>query len=286
MYIGIAFPIAVELYASLIFEKIGTICAAIGIFAACLWVCFFVDDTHTKERKMGIMFSCMALLSTIAVGVQAKGFSVHLLPTISFLLPALLLCLWILLVAPKIEKKENAALITSIALLGLLLAGSLLSNRYEKLHKETFTTSPLSQFIKENAAPSSSIFIESWSTNMIISAALYQNIQIASRFSSSWFNPALILAEQKKSKNVSNYKSILGGYILKDLESYKPKTLLLFREEDNKAALLRVFDATHLDKYINEYYQKSGEQSFLIGKDLFLEKEEIVFNVYKRRGVR
>ncbi len=152
-YIKEILPLAVDLYASIVSERIVLIGGGFGLFSLCLLVFMWAQDSHTKEKEIGFLFAFMALLSLIPVVIQAKGFSVHLLPIFSFLLPATLLCLWSFITRP-LQKHHTIfsmgfAFILILALYGLTFT----SERTKTLNVETYTHTPFAAlFMKTHKA--------------------------------------------------------------------------------------------------------------------------------------
>ncbi len=281
-YITIALPFAMDLYVSIVSYKVIEIGIWLSVFLICLLTGVALQGSSKKEQDLNILFVFMALLSALVFVIQAKGFSVHLIPVFSFLMPALLLCIWVFIT--KILKKRHYVVAVLINILVLMSFAFLVihSDRYHYLSKAAYTESALGSYIKENNKDSS-IFIEAWSTNIIVPNCYYHDIQLAHRFASTWFVPILFYALETKMEKAPAYKKMLGDYVLEDLQKYQPRILLLFSDEYEKQNLLNLYQGDPLSEYIHTYYNKGESLSLSLGPLFFYDRNFYIYDVYTKK---
>lgn len=282
-YISEIFPVSKDLYFSgeSFLDDTGKKALAIAAIALCMCAIAGFNKTQPEQDKLNIYLGTMAMLTFIPFWVQNKGFSVHLLPTMSLLVPAIFVNA--VTVVPKTKfqkffKPHNIAL----AIIGIFYLAFILGPQTNK--KPEFEDSSLARLIRDKAGDRPYIF-ESLSTNIFYSQSLYIENDIGMRFPSLWFLARLhsIENEQKRTETTTMF----AEYFAQDLEKFKPVLIGLVQAQDGKSnAVLYYFKDNSAFDTAWSKYRKAGEyklsplefSDFLLRKDA---KDEF-YDLYER----
>ncbi len=118
---------------------------------------------------------------------------------------------------------------------------------------------------------------------MIVSTLLHQNIQMASRFSSTWFVPSLLLLSKTEPEKATRYKDLLEDHLHQDFKSYRPQTILLFNDSYQDINLLNLYHGDPLQDYITTHYRQEESVSFSLNEERFNDEGHVIYDVYLRK---
>ncbi|MGH1455169.1 MAG: hypothetical protein ACRBDI_00135 [Alphaproteobacteria bacterium] len=196
-------------------------------FLGMIWL----QDRNKKEKDLGVFIAIAAILSVIPFGIQNKGFSLHLLPTISLFIMGIGLYL-----IPYIKK--NIILIPVIISATLYLYIWVSFGATNRLITHTqFENSQLAKTIKTHTNDKP-FFIEDTTSCASFISSQYINNKIASRFPSMWFlESALLLEENDKIETLETF----GNYIAEDFERHQPKMIAFMLNEKGQSPLKVIY---------------------------------------------
>ncbi len=207
-------------------------------FTMALSLIIKLSAAETKDKKqqkdMALFFALAATLSVIPFGVQNKGFSLHLIPTVTLSITALGIYL------PTVIKHKLNTLISLCSMsfaLYIYIFTSFIFKGHPITH-EKYLKSDIIKVIAENAADGG-FFIEDNTTCATYTSALYTDNKVASRFPSMWImNGALALNnEDKKIETLDKF----GKYIAEDFNNFKPQMIAFMLNEEGKSPLKVIY---------------------------------------------
>ncbi|MBI2234212.1 MAG: hypothetical protein HYU57_04330 [Micavibrio aeruginosavorus] len=208
--------VSLGMYSTLVMNKVLVSFAAMALFSGCLTVLAWLAEGSREERNFTVFLCLMALAAAIPFVVQLKGFSLHMIPFFSLIVPAAAMTALLYLKAAQSENRRHVALIAVIiALLFLALPRLLVVATHGDYRK-----SELAAYISSHAE-GSSFLMQSVSTNIVIPLSVYTGIPHATRFSSFWFLGFLSSPEQV---------SYFANMVAEDLDRFKPAMVALYRD--------------------------------------------------------
>lgn len=278
----IILPNALKLYVSSAMDmkqlKIGI--AFLG-FTAFLIFYAIINTNKTELSTLSVFVSIAACLTVIPFIVQNKGFSLHLLPCLTFIAAALCLNALIFI-------EENATLpkyttytpplLLLIALYSFFISAKPIPNK--KLYQ---TTSTLTALLKEKAGNESFLF-ESGTTNIFHTHALYLDNDIGSRFPNFWFFSNF---DKKTHDTQKEVWQTFGKLLAEDLNRYKPQLIGLIATERDDEGFLAFF-GSHPD-FQDEWANYKYDGKFILDTDefassLFKETSHVTYDIYVRKN--
>ncbi len=193
-------------------------------------------DKEEKEKELALFFSIAAALSIIPFGLQNKGFSLHLIPTIVLLVTSL--GIYLNVIIQKRIPTIASTIVFSLLLYGYIY-GTYLSRGYPVTHKN-YQKSDIAKIIEKHTDDYDSLFIEDNTTCALFTSALYTNNIIASRFPSMWgINGALSINNENEKIETLDY---FGKLIADDFNRFKPKAIFFMLNRDQKSPLQVIYD--------------------------------------------
>ncbi len=250
-------------------ESLNQTTIALIIISTTLILLAKASNDKSDAKKLCEVFAWLATLSILPFWVQAKGFSLHLLPTISLMsiTAGLLLHLYI--------KKTY---ITHIMILALFYTYFALTPRAPTMAE--YKNSQLAKLLKEKAG-SQAFFIETYTTNIISSQALYSPNAIASRFPSLWFLTNFNhLSEGKQKQTWDKY----GKMIAQDIERHSPKLIGLIKPKAKDKGFLALFK--NHKEFQEQFKNYKYDSEFILENGGFNEdnpEKGITYNIYLRK---
>lgn len=238
-YINEALPKSLALYAhSPSSHDLKPIITALSFafLTLCISALIWMQDRPKEDKNCILLIALSATLSIIPFVVQNQGFSLHLIPSLSLALIAI-----IAYISPYIPKSTTLTPIAISFILYAYVALSFMITGTLKTHNQ-FKNSQLINTIKKNAQ-NEPFFIEDTTTCASFISTTYIKNQVASRFPSMWFlQSALSLEENDKIKTLDTF----GKYIANDFEKYKPK-MIAFMLNENRDSPLKVIYKNHIE---------------------------------------
>jgi hypothetical protein len=221
-------PASIKAYAGIRLSWIGPAVTGAGLLGVCL--CCMAACIDDRERRAQALFlSLTAMLAVIPVWVQMKGFSVHLLPCLSLMLPAAFVVLSFY--AGRLFDNRRLAVPVFVALWAL--GTTLFTPNTTYPTHDAYRRGDWAQMIETQGQ--GAFYMQADSTNIVMPLAFYTGTGFASRFPTPWFLP---LVRNGDAAARARY----GGYMAADLEAYKPGLVLLYAHpapESDILALLR-----------------------------------------------
>lgn len=204
------------MYSTLVMNNVLVSFAAMALFSGCLAVLAWLAEGRREERNFTVFLCLMALAAAIPFAVQLKGFSLHMIPFFSLIVPATAMTALLYLKAAQSERRLHVALTAVIiALFFITLPRLLVAATHEDYRK-----SELAAYISRHAE-GSSFLMQSVSTNIVIPVSVYTGIPYATRFSSFWFLGLFDSPEQ-----VSHFANMVA----EDLNRFKPAMVALYHD--------------------------------------------------------
>lgn len=283
-YLSIILPLALPHYvhSSIPFSsmQVGTIYAFVVFFA------FLGEETinKTDSKELGFLrfLYFISLLCFIPFFVQAKGFSTHLIPAMTFFMMALGLSL-----TSHLNKKCNNACSFFLAFLGCLLAFKVLNPIPLKYAtKQEVEKLPLTKYINENCTKTCTFAFLSDTLEISTSTAIHTNTTYASRFSFPWLLPPVIKQINTLQTDDAEYLSVkeTEREILKmmtnDIQVHHPD--LIFIDQMPRISADKNFD---FNAYLNNFPAFTNEisENYIPSAELSLKIEDYLPNL-KGRG--
>ena len=227
--------------------------AAFGlmILAACsLTMVLFAQDEGVR-KKGAVFLSSMALASTLPFLLQLKGFSLHMLPAISLLAPALFMT--ISLAAEDFFKKIISPLLVILTVFG---AGYLAFPPFFSAPSHAdYIRSPLAEYVRGHAA-GCRFFIQADTANITGAIALYTGIPQASRFPSLWFMEGLARARPERQKEL---RKMFAHDMVEDFQRGEPCLVALKTNPSKSENLLVLMREDPAFKKLWSRYRKAGQ---------------------------
>ncbi len=227
------------------------------------------SDAATEAKKLCFTFAWLATLSILPFWVQAKGFSLHLLPSLSLMSITACLLIYFHLKKPLI----SITIITALFYCYFAFAPHIAT-------KTEYENYPLAKILHEKAGDQP-FFMESYTTNIISTQSLYAPNIIASRFPSLWtlanFNK-LTKEEQKHTWNK------YGRMIAQDIERNSPKLIALIKTNDEDKGFLALFK--NHKEFQEQWKNYKYDSEFTMLQATFYEKnkeEKLTYNIYLRK---
>ncbi len=212
-------PVSIHLYAQVIINDVFLASIGIGILAISLLTLAFFDDGDKNARKFTLFLCCMALAADIPLFVQMKGFYLHMLPALAFLVPAAIMTASLYI---KRFKPCNhiypALIITGMAIFSYLFIWTNPFPNHSDYQKSSFA-----KYVSEHARDSS-FLMQSTTTNVIVPVSVYTGVPHATRFSNFWFIYSLYLSGNLEMKDY------FSGLVAEDLDRYKPAFVALYHK--------------------------------------------------------
>ncbi|MDH5723462.1 MAG: hypothetical protein OEY94_09100 [Alphaproteobacteria bacterium] len=281
-YVSEIFGISLDLYfgSDSMVGDTGKKALVIAAMSLCITaIASFGNDT-TDQKKINVFLGSMATLTAIPFWVQNKGFSVHLLPTISLLIPAIF-CV----ATESLPVKTFSALkkphITALSIIAVFYLAFILGPETSK--RMEFEDSSLARLVKEKAGDKPFLF-QSESTNIFYSQSLYIDNDVGSRFPSLWFLARLhTIKNEEKRKDMTN---MFARYFAQDLERLQPKIIGLVQPSKGKTnAVFYYFQGNPEFDTAWRKYRKTEEYKLspLEFSDFLLRKnaKDVVFDIYE-----
>jgi len=282
-YISEIFAISLDLYFSSesMIGDTGKKALVIAAMSLCITAIALFGNASEDQKKINVFLGCMATLSAIPFWVQNKGFSVHLLPTISLLIPAIFSVATDSLPV-KIVSSLKKPHIVALSIIAVFYVAFTLGPDTSK--RQEFEDSSLARIIKDKAGDKPFLF-HSESTNIFYSQSLYIKNDVGSRFPSLWFLARLhSLESEEKRKETTD---MFAKYFAQDLERLKPGIIGLVQPSEGKTnAVFYYFEGNPAFDAAWHKYKKTGEYKLspLEFSDFLLRKEakDVVFDIYER----
>lgn len=278
-----------------------------GLFLiACITIPFLItekDDKTIEMRKFLLTLFFGAFICLLVFVIQMKGFYYHLLPMLTFIVPALSLGLYknadkILSKTPLSHSSLILYLLTSTIFIGAYIKKPLLPNY--PTHKE-YENAPLTQFIKKECQQPCSFFITHENMDIISQIAFYTGYPYATRFPSYWFIPGFNLQTSlpDKIKQSAAYQEKIkeahkryAEYVVQDLEHYNPSLLLILQNPPHtpKKDAFDYFDVFSLSprfQEITQEFEKTGEfktdRAYFYKNTKYDYEYMLTWDVYKKK---
>ncbi len=238
-YLSEILPTALRLYVSTT-NDLGTLYKTLAFlfFAFCFTMLIFFQDRENTEKSWLLLISVMGVISIIPFGVQGKGFSVHLVPTIGLLFMSLSLY-----VAPQMTRisssrgYQNALItLTLSAMAYIYIYAGFFANSMIASHQD-YKESDIANAIKTYAGDGA-YFIEDRTTCLTYGIAPYVDNQVASRFPSMWFLDSALDLPAEDSASVLN---MFGNYLAEDIERFAPAMIAFMLNQDNESPLRVIY---------------------------------------------
>ncbi len=227
------------------------------------------NDDKSDAKKLCEVFAWLATLSILPFWVQAKGFSLHLLPTISLMSISAGLLLHLYIKRPYIS---------ALMILALFYTYFTLTPHAPTMAE--YKNSQLAKLLKKKAG-SQAFFMETYTTNIISSQALYSPNAIASRFPSLWF---LInfnnLSEGEQKLIWDKY----GKMIAQDIKRHSPKLIGLIKAKTKDEGFLALFK--NHKEFQEQFKNYEYDSEFILENGGFNEdnpEKGITYNIYLRK---
>lgn len=253
-YISDILPLAMELYVPAPIgantTKHALVFLGVGIALAMMLWC----DDKLKDKDDKILFAVMTIAATIPFWIQNKGFTLHMLPIIPFLVISILFAMRQII--PDII--GGTYLIKSALIMILIFGCGYLTTAVQRkpATHTMYAQSPLAKLIQEKAGDQPFVF-ESYSTNIFYSQALYLENTIGSRFSSFWLLSSIAPIEDKDKKRA--YLNDFCNMLADDLERFKPKLVALREDEEGENLLTVSFLEHERVQDVWKKYRRDGE---------------------------
>lgn len=275
-------PMALKLY---VYDTLGLkttqTSIAFIIFAGILLSLALYSKPENRPKSFPLLFfPVMLILSTIPFWVQNKGFGLHMLPMLPFLLTSIAQTVYLYIPHTTLKKATPFLPLTVIILLGYAMMG--MQNKVST--HEDYKNSSLAKIIHEKAGKGS-FFFETYSTNIFYTQTLYINNTIGSRFPSLWFLSNIgALPAKEKNRLLDKFCTMMA----EDLQRYKPKLIgLLDHDNDPHQNLMDVSFKRHAAlqeqwkhyKYDSTITIKRSELSDFFKK----EQTEVTYNLFVRK---
>lgn len=218
------------------------------------------NQSKNDLQKLAFTLSALGILSALPYILQGKGFSLHLLPYLAMTTPAIMATLLL-----HIPQSKQTALWAGAITLGVLALLATSSTAEEEYTHDYYRNHPLKtvllpevQSTTENAGETQTektpFYIESISTNIVLSLPEYLPLSYASRFCCNWFSGILpLLDEEHKNK----YLPLFGDYIAGDINRFKPEVMLFLNKPEEPMILSTFADHTAFQEALS-YYKEDG----------------------------
>lgn len=241
-YLEIVLPTALKLYATAPTPNNTTPYKTLVFLAFTLSVFAIIKLTSTTtnqenaNKNLSLFFAACAVLSVIPFGVQNKGFSIHLTPTI--ILSLISIGLYIPILIKKRSSSTISILIVALTLYGYIYT-AFISKGYPITHKR-YLESDIVKTIKKYTKDGDSLFIEDKTTCAAYPSILYTDNTFASRLPSLWWlNGALTIKDKNEKIEILDQ---FGKYYAEDFNRFKPKMIAFMLDESRKSPLQVIYD--------------------------------------------
>lgn len=210
--------------------------SGLALLGTCILILAVSIDQPHSDRPLAIFLAAMAILASIPVLLQMKGFTYHMAPTLALLIPASLLTVASLLNAPAFLVRQIYMVVPII--LGIFYFVFPLPLSYPT-HR-IYQSSALANYIVGHSH-GGSIEVVNDSTSPFISLMLYTGVPDASRFFSAWY--LLFLSNHDlKPESRQELLSRFSSYVAEDIARNKPVFIALPHDAPPALQLQSVFN--------------------------------------------
>lgn len=258
------------------------------LFGLCVYV------TYESKAKLLVKHICCLLcmagwLLLVVYVVQGKGLNYHRIPYLVFFFTACGVSLYVLLLKFKVREGISMPLslvFTVLALLSLrgLPGGYITHDRFKEM--------PLSETLATYCENPCSYFLFHDTSELIHPLAIYHNAFHASRFTSLWFLPKILVGEKNGDPRALSLKKQYTSMIVDDFRKYKPDILIIMSGtgfQDISYEFIDYFSSDPDFRKEAEHYKRVDTISFnrniyFPGTVSFFSNEPpVLYDVYKRQ---